>query len=148
MLAPPIDTSEHRAPFQLHELSDDVVVVALRGLGSAAVAAAAVDGMRARPLAHHVVADLSRLTIVEPAAVEVLVGGLHDLTGADRQFCVVSRRLSGRRLLRRFGPSGLPVFSSINDALQARVHHQLGFGAGWRTLGSPAGDGRRPAGRR
>lgn len=44
--------------------------------------------------------------------------------------CVVCHRLSGRRLLIKAGLR-LPVFASVQDAVQARVLEAAGFGSGW-----------------
>jgi hypothetical protein len=74
-----------------------------------------------------VIIDLSECVLNDQQA-------LADLLGAGGpgpvERCLVCGRLSGRRLLARAG-ARMPVFATVQDAVQARVLAAAGFGSGW-----------------
>ena len=75
-----------------------------------------------------VVIDLTECTLADPTAVSELQSIRWDL--AAGQVCLVCRRLSGRRLLGRFGVR-LAVFGTVEDAVQALLLLDAGYGRGW-----------------
>lgn len=75
-----------------------------------------------------VVVDLDECVLVDPTAVRHVASA----GPRDREVCIVSRRLSCRRLLARVGVTErLAVFQCLADALQARVLAGSGYGSGW-----------------
>jgi hypothetical protein len=76
-----------------------------------------------------VAVDLDECILVDPGAVTNL-----DLGDTDHpDLCFVSRRVTCRLLLARFGMSArFAVFNQLEDALQAKVLADAGYGPGWR----------------
>ncbi len=71
-----------------------------------------------------ILCDIAVLAEVDPA-----VWGL-----ASDQVCVVCSRLTGRQLLSRIGVADrVAVFGRREDALQARILCESGYGLGWDT---------------
>ena len=69
-----------------------------------------------------VLCDIAVLAEVDPAAWDL----------ASDQVCVVCGRLTGRQLLARIGLADrFAVFGRPEDALQARVLCESGYGHGW-----------------
>ncbi len=77
-----------------------------------------------------VVVDLDDCVLVDPTAIDAIdVDGDGD---GDLEVCIVCRRLSCRRLLARVGVTDrFAVFQRLEDALQARVLANAGYGPGW-----------------
>lgn len=76
-----------------------------------------------------VVVDLTDCVLTSPATAASL-----DVRRWGRQpgdVCIVCRRLTARRLLFHLGVA-LPVFSSVQDASQALVLGEAGYGRGWQ----------------
>lgn len=76
-----------------------------------------------------VVIDLTDCVLASPATVAAL--DTRRWARQDGDVCIVCRRLTGRRLLFHAGVA-LPVFGSVQDASQALVLGDAGFGRGWR----------------
>jgi hypothetical protein len=68
--------------------------------------------------AETVVVDLSEATLASADVTRELASGL---TGLARRVAVVNRRLSARRVLRRFGDPSIPLFASVEAALGSRL---------------------------
>lgn len=120
-----------------------LAVVVLRRLEDDAVLARLAEELRSVRLPERLVIDLSEVTLLNPAVVDVLASSLRGSGHPDRRLCVVCARLTGRRLLREWFGDGLEVFRSTGDALKALTHHpQRGQDGRWAESG-----GTRPQGR-
>ena len=74
--------------------------------------------------------DLGDCTITDRTVLEGLDHERWNLS--EDTICVACRRLSGRRLLASAHVTErLTVFGQVEDAIQARVLEQAGFGSGW-----------------
>ena len=118
-------------PVALAPQRGDIVV--LRPTG--ALDAATIDRVRAavRAAGGPVVIDLDECVLVDPAALEAVV---HDDSRPDRldpaDVSIACGRLSCRTLLSRAGVTRrFAVFARIEDAVQARILWQDGYGSGW-----------------
>lgn len=77
-----------------------------------------------------VVIDLDDCIIIDPGALGRLATAGRRQQGTT---AISSRRLSGRRLMARFGVTErIPVFACVEDAVQAWVLGEAGYGRGWR----------------
>lgn len=80
-----------------------------------------------------VVIDLDESILVDRAALDEVVRRRSFVPSPSFDMCLVSKRLSCRRLLGHVGLSAtIAVFQSIEDAIQARLHEAAGYGSGWR----------------
>lgn len=78
------------------------------------------------------VVDLSDVIITTPEVVAEVVRRIAGRSGPDR-WCLVVSRLSGRRLLVRFGVTAtVALFATTADAVQALLLAADGYGPGWR----------------
>lgn len=103
----------------------DVTVVRPGGVLDRRTLAGLDDAVAAAGAA--VVIDLSDCALTGRRALSELGGRWRN---GLAEVCLVCRRLSGRRLLAR-AEVRVPVFATVEDAVQARVLHDAGYGAGW-----------------
>lgn len=118
-------TAEERseAVLAFEQLGDVLVIRPLGGLDRAAIA------RTRRAVAESelpVIVDLDECVLVDP-------GPLTNIEAGDRETCIVSSRLTCRRLLARTGITAhFAVFQRREDAMQARLLAAEGYGSGWR----------------
>lgn len=118
---------------ELQEVQSGFVMVALHGVGDLALITAVAEELRSLAPTDHIIVDLSGATIVDLAAIDVLVSALNDASGDAGEFCFLCSRLTGRLLLQRSGAAdSVPIFATAGDAQQAQVYYQEGYGEGWR----------------
>lgn len=100
-----------------------LALVVLRRLEDDAVLCRAAEELRSVRLPDRLVVDLSEVTLLNPAVVDVLASSLLGPGHQDRRLCVVCARLTGRGLLRKWSGDSLEVFRTTGDALKALTHH-------------------------
>lgn len=72
------------------------------------------------------------VTLLDRSAL-VTVCEVIDVLTRTSSCCIVAGRPSDRSMLSRWGlPTRFAVFSSVGDALQARMFAESGYGPGWR----------------
>lgn len=78
-----------------------------------------------------VLVDLNDCIIVDPHVLDV--ADRQRRFGSEHEICLTCRRLSARRLLARTRAlADVPMFRSVQDALQARLMQRQGYGSGWQ----------------
>ena len=109
------------------------VVVVVEGIADATVATLVADELCGLRADARMVLDLTDAVLVAPSALCDLIDEV-DAAGDDPdRVCIVCERLSTQVLLRRYGATEqAAVFGSVEDALQAALLHEEGYGDGWR----------------
>jgi hypothetical protein len=111
---------------------DLAIVVEVSGLADATVTAQLAAELVGLEPDVRVVVDLSDAVLVGPAALCDLLDEVVAAGEDPDRVCVVCERLSTQVLLRRYGATEqAAVFSTVNDALQALVLKNEGYGSGW-----------------
>ena len=111
-------TSGDRTVVEVRRPCAGVAVVVVRGVEDVEVLVSAAGKLRSLALPERVVVDLSEVTLVDPAVVQVLASTLGGPSEAGRRLLLVCRRLSGRRLLREWSGDSVEVFRNTVDALR------------------------------
>lgn len=112
------------------ERVDGVLIAAPQGALNAADVEE-IDGLLAAQPEVAILVDLSDCVLDDIAV--VLLAAPAMWSAASEQLCVVCSRMTGRLLLARVGlTERVALFGRREDALQARVLHAAGYGAGWR----------------
>lgn len=106
---------------------DDLTVVAPVGVLDRG-ALTQLDEVVAQTAGSTVVIDLTDCVLASTVTAAAL--DVRRWTRPAGDVCIVCRRRSGRRLLARVGVA-LPVFGSLQDARQALVLREAGYGRGW-----------------
>lgn len=79
-----------------------------------------------------VIVDLSGLAVTDPPAVRRLAIDVAGAASAVDGWCFTTGRMTSRLLLLRAGVGSIAaVFLTVQDALQARVLRDAGYGPGW-----------------
>jgi hypothetical protein len=108
------------------------VVVEVSGLADAAWAVQLAAEVGCLAPDDRLVIDLSDAVLVSPASLCDVIDAVVAAGDDPDRVCLVCERLSTQVLLRRYGATEqAAVFASANDALQAAVLQDEGYGDGW-----------------
>jgi hypothetical protein len=117
----------------LHRIPEiDAVVVEVSGLAAGSWADSLALELLALGPELRLVIDVCDATLVNPSGLCEVLDEVISAGSDPHRVCVVCERLSAVVLLRRYGATEqVAIFGSAQDAVQAVLHHEEGYGVGW-----------------
>jgi len=129
MISNPLEI-QHRRPELLHRsVSHGVHILAAAGAATCELLAQLCDALD-DVAGESVIVDISDVILCDSATVRDLVA-LLTLDEDEASFCIVSRRVTSRAVVRKMGGTHLPLFGSVGDAMEAKLLERDGYGPGW-----------------